>query len=609
MHFRPLFFATIFVVTFPLAAQVGLPAATDEIVVTASALPENVESTPAAVSVITRDEIELRVARDLADVLREVPGLHVSRTGSPGRATSLFTRGSNSNHTLVLWNGIEITNPYFSGYDWGRFSSVGVEQVEVVRGPYSALYGSDAMAGVVNVLTTAKRTGFRAQAEGGEHGLRNGSVSGSYAGAAASVSAAFESREDDGFARNDDFSQESATAAAQWNVSTTFSAGLSARFTTYDLGIPMNLNASGDAIVPSPERRQDGSERQIAIPVSQALGRFSYDVTLAESRRDDTFADPEDSFGLIRSSTESTTRRARLTTRTETSFGTIVAGGEYEHAEVDDVTNFGPNFTGGERTERSLFVEDRVTRQLTQGSRLELSGGLRWDDYETFGSELSPRVAAAWVGGSNKVRLAFGEAFRAPAVGELYFPFAGNPELEAERSRSFEAGYDHASGLSATVFHSDYDDLIVFDSATFIFQNVGAASAQGIELALQRNLSSHLRTQVSYTLTDTEEKGAGRSLLRRPRHSGSLFVGYRAGIVDTNLVALYTGARADVLPVAPFSRATNDSHTTFDANVQVHLGRFSPYVKVENLTDVEYQEVLGYASASRRVLVGVRFGM
>jgi vitamin B12 transporter len=609
MNFRPLFFASIFTAVFPLAAQVITAPASEEIVVTASALPENVESTPAAVSVITREEMDLRAARDLADVLREVPGLHLSRTGSPGRATSLFTRGSNSNHTLVLWNGIEITNPYFSGYDWGRFSTVGVEQVEVVRGPYSALYGSDAMAGVVNVLTASKRSTFRALAEGGEHGLRNGSVSGTYAGSAASVSAAFESRDDDGFAPNDDFAQNSASAAAQWFAIPGFSAGVSARLTSYDLGIPTNLNAAGDAIVPSLQRRQDGSERQIAVPIAHTLGRFSYDIALAESRRDDTFADPEDSFGLVRTSTESTTRRARLTTRTETSLGTIVAGGEYEHANVDDVTNFGPNFTGGERTERSLFVEDRITRPLSDASRLELSAGVRWDDYETFGSELSPRVAAAWVGGSNKVRVAFGEAFRAPAVGELYFPFGGNPELEAERSRSFEVGYDHGSGLSATVFHSDYDDLIVFDSATFIFQNVGAASAQGLELALQRDLSANLRTQASYTFTDTEEKGADRSLLRRPRHSGSLFIGYRSGIIDTNVVALYTGERADVLPVAPFTRATNESHTTFDANVQFNLSRFAPYVKVENLTDVEYEEVLGYPSASRRVVVGVRFGM
>ena len=596
MHNRPLFFILILVTAFHLSAQVR-----EEIVVTASALPEAVEATPAAVTVITRDEIDERAARDVADVLREVPGVHISRTGSAGRATSLFTRGSSSTHTLVLWNGLEITNPYFAGYDWGRFSTVGVEQVEVVRGPYSALYGSDAVAGVVNVLTTSRRTGFRAQAEAGGHGLRNGSASGTWAGKTIDVTAAFESRDDDGFAANDDFSQNSANVAVRWNATPTLSAGVAARYTSYDLGIPRNLNAAGTEIIPSLQRRQEGSERQLSIPIEQKLGRFSWDLTLAESRRDDAFDDPEDPYGLVSTSTESATRRARLTTRTETPFGTIVGGGEYEHAEVDDVTNFGPNFTGGERKERSLFVEDRYTR----GS-LELSAGLRWDDYETFGSELSPRLAVAWRAGGNKLRAAFGEAFRAPAVGELYFPFAGNPALEAERSRSFEVGYDHTSGFSATLFHGDYEDLIVFDSKTFIFQNVGAATAQGLELAVQRNLTRALRASLSYTYTDTEEEGTGEPLLRRPRHSGSLFLGWRAGRVDTNLVVQHTGSRADVLPIAPFTRTTAESHTVVDTNLQLDLGLFTPYLRIENLTGVEYEEVLGYESPGRRIAVGLR---
>ncbi|HYC92126.1 MAG TPA: TonB-dependent receptor [Thermoanaerobaculia bacterium] len=603
MQFRPLYFVIIFVTAFRLAAQLPVKAA-EEIVVTASALPEAVEATPAAVTVITRDEIDERAARDVADVLREVPGVHISRTGSAGRATSLFTRGSNSTHTLVLWNGLEITNPYFAGYDWGRFSTVGVEQVEVVRGPYSALYGSDAMAGVVNVLTTSRRSGFRAQGEAGGHGLRNGSVSGTYAGSTANVSGAFERRDDDGFAANDDFSQTSANVAVRWNVTPSFSAGIAARHTSYDLGIPRNLNGAATAIVPSLQRRQDGTERQLSIPIEQKLGRFSYEVTLAESRRDDTFEDPEDPFGLVLTSTESTTRRARLVTRAETPFGTIVGGGEYEHAEVDDVTNFGPNFTGGEREERSLFVEDR----LSAGS-FEVSAGLRWDDYETFGSELSPRVALAWRAGSNKIRAAFGEAFRAPAVGELYFPFGGNPSLGAERSRSFEVGYDHASGLSTTLFHGDYDDLIVYNSAVFMFENIGAATAQGLELAVQRHLTRDLRATLTYTYTDTEEEGTGEQLPRRPHHSGSLFLGWRAGIVDTNLVVQHTGSRLDVLPVAPFTNTTAKSHTLLDANVQIDLGRFTPYIRVENLTGVEYEEVLGYTSPARRAVVGVRFQM
>src|SRR5205085_2541364 len=204
----------------------------DQIVVTASALPETVESTPASVTVVTKDDIDKRAARDVADVLREVPGLTISRTGSPGRATSLFTRGAASTHTLVLWNGIEINNPYFAGYDWGRFSTAGVDQVEVVRGPFSALYGSDAVAGVVNVLTIPKSSGVRGDVEAGGHGLRNGAINGAYVGNGQLVSGSFERRNDDGFAPNDDFSQNSANLLWRWTSANHFSLGLTGRYTS-----------------------------------------------------------------------------------------------------------------------------------------------------------------------------------------------------------------------------------------------------------------------------------------------------------------------------------------------------------------------------------------
>ncbi len=235
---------------------------------------------------------------------------------------------------------------------------------------------------------------------------------------------------------------------------------------------------------------------------------------------------------------------------------------------------------------------------------------MRYDDYDTFGSEVSPRLAAAWIAGSWKLRAGYGEAFRAPAVGELYYPFLGNAELGPERSRTFEIGIDHASAagrLSATMFRGDYDGLIVFDLASFRFENIGSANARGLELSAEKRLSSSLTGSVSYTLTETDEEGFDRPLLRRPRHSGSAFVSYRTGRIHGGLAILYTGSRADVLAVAPFSRTTNAAHTTLDANLQVDMGQLTPYVRVENLTGVDYEEVLGYASPGRRVIVGLRY--
>ncbi len=596
--------------TTPVNAQTTQPAVSEEIVVTASALPERVAETPATVTVITREEIDDRLARDVADVLREVPGLSVARIGSAGHQTSLFTRGANPAHTLVMWNGIEINTPFFGGYDWGQFSTAGVEQVEVVRGPYSALYGSDAMAGVVNILTVPAQGGYRAQFEAGGRGLLNGQLASSYVGTNLTLSGALESRTDKGFAENDDFEQQTSNFAVRWTGASRFSIGVVGRYMEYELGIPTNLNASLTALVPSPERRQDGRETQLAIPLAHTLRAFSYELLLAENTREDNFNDPADPFGLVSQSTDINTRRARLTTRTKTAIGTIVAGAEYENTIVDDITSFGANFTGRERSEKSLFVEDRYSRAIGS-ARLELSAGIRRDEYETFGSETSPRVAAAWMAGGNKLHIAYGEAFRAPSVGEMFSPFGGSVDLRAERSRSIEAGISHTftrGTAGVTLFQDRYRDLIAANSQ-FVLTNIGRARARGAEFSADARLTDRARAGLTYTFTDAVNLDTEQPLLRRPRHSGSAFVSMRQGITEVNVTVLRTGERPDILPVLPFSRITNEAHTTVDANVQVDLGSFTPYLRLENLTNVQYEEVRGYASPSRRAVIGLRFGM
>ena len=586
----------------------------DTIVVTASDTPEPVASTPAAVSVVTKTDIERQAARDVADVLRDVPGVTISRSGSPGKATSLFMRGAGSTQTLVLWNGIELNNPYFSGYDWGRFSTAGVEQIEVVRGPFSALYGSDAVAGVVNVISAPRSNSFRAEIEGGGHGLRNGLVDGGWVSGANQLSGAIEDRRDDGFAANDDFHQRSENLFWRFAPMQSFSIGLAARHTTYDLGIPFNLNGNADALVPSLNRRQSGNERQLAIPIAQTIGRFSYDLVASESRQRDDFSDPDDPFGFVASSTTARTRRARLTTRTPLFGGTFIAGAETESARVDDVNNFGTNLDHLGRRDHSFFAEERASHPLGGATRVEISAGVRYDKFDTFGSQTSPRVAAALVTGASKWRIAYGQGFRAPSIGELYFPFSGNRALQAEHSDSIEAGYDApmgANGLfSATIFRSRYRNLITFDNSTYAFANIGAAKSDGLELGMQENLSASSYLGVSYTyLHKDEDEATGERLPRRPKHSGSLLLGWRLAGLDANVAVVRSGARNDILPVSPFSTVVDPAYTTIDVNLQMHAGAITPFVKMENLRNTRYEEVRGFMSPGRRAIFGLRATM
>lgn len=575
----------------------------DHVVVTASALPEDADEAPASVTIISREQIERRNAIDLEEVLRGVPGLFLSRSGSAGRQTSLFTRGVNSAQTLVLWNGIEINNPYFSGYDWGQFSTAGVEKVEVVRGPFSSLYGADAIGGVINVLTGAAAPGVSADLQVGEYGLLNGRGEATGRWERLSIDLAVESREDDGFHPNDDFSQVSVVTSLRWSPRENVALGAAARFNDYELGIPF------DQAAPSLDRRQDGGELQIAVPVSVTTTRAVWDLALSRTEHRIDFSDPFGTFGPIASETDSTSDRLSGSARFDTVIGTVVAGGELESSSVTDETLFGTNLDGDERDSRSVFVEDRLSRSTDRGD-LELSVGFRYDDFEQFGSETSPRVSAAWSRGNLRGRLAYGEAFRAPSVGDLHYPFYGNPDLRAETSASWEAGLDFsASGgrVSLTWFDNDIDDLIVFDPVSNRLDNLGSVLTRGIELGGSIRAGA-FSVDGSWTLLDTEDRGTGQALLRRPSNSGSLSLGWTREGLEVLLSAVHAGARDDFEPVFPFGRVSNGSYTVVDVDLRLELASgLIPYVRLENMFDEEYQEVLGFPAPPRRAMVGLRY--
>jgi vitamin B12 transporter len=147
----------------------------ETIVVTASLEKEKRTSLPTSVDVIGSDEIEARQATSVADLIDTLPGMTIVRSGSPGAVTSLFTRGTESDHTLVLWNGIELNNPYFGGFNWAFLPTDGVDRVEVARGPFSSLYGGDALGGVIQVLSGGL-DGVSLRLEAGENNYRRGGL-------------------------------------------------------------------------------------------------------------------------------------------------------------------------------------------------------------------------------------------------------------------------------------------------------------------------------------------------------------------------------------------------------------------------------------------------
>ena len=588
----------------PLFAQTQTPKIADQIIVTASDLPETVASTPAAVTVVTKKEIDDRAARGVADVLREVPGLSVSRTGSLGKTTSVFVRGASSKQVLVLWNGVEINDPYFSGYNWGQFSTVSVQRIEVARGPFSSLYGADAVGGVVNIITRGGRDHADLDIAAGGRGLFNGQVAFGQASGSTTFDIAAEHRQDNGFAPNDNDRQNSLLGGFTFAPMSNVSLGIFGRKASYDLGVPRNTNDFATAYVATPHHRENGTEWQLAVPISAELGAIHSELRVSQNHRDDRNADPDaKSFGATRSMR----RTLHLAARTATSIGTIVVGAEGEKAEAENHDSFGLDIDTHHRSSNAFFVEDRLSR-----GPFELSAGARRDHYDTFGSETSPRIGAAWTWSGNKIHAAYGEAFRAPQIGELYLPFFGNPDLHAERSKSAEIGYDRffdsGASVSITAFRNSFRDLIVYDLAANKFANVGLARSRGVEIGATERRGP-FTTAISYTYLRAIEEPSGLQLVRRPKHSGSLAIGYDRGAGNAQLVVARVGSRPDVNDLFPFGTVTNAAYTVADLTARWKMGAITPYAKIENLTNTRYQEVFGFPSPTRRALLGIRYSV
>ena len=262
---------------WPVAAQepapVPLPVFHDDVVVTASAVSADSQArdtVPAAVTVIDGKEIEARQSHDLADLLNTVPGLSVVQAGSPGQQTSLFTRGTNSNQTLLLWNGIPLNDPFFGGANWQFVPLDGVDRVEVVRGPFSALYGSDAVGGVVQVITGTRQGGTRqggtVDVEGGNNDYKRGGLAAGFDLGRARLDLTGHVRRGDGEFANDSFDSEEGVARVLFPVGSGSSLGLMVRANDSKTGIPFS------GVTPTPERNISWQEREVAVPFRHEHG-------------------------------------------------------------------------------------------------------------------------------------------------------------------------------------------------------------------------------------------------------------------------------------------------------------------------------------------------
>ncbi len=580
-----------------------LPPFSEDVVVTATSVPEEEKEVGSAVTVITREQIEKSEKVLVTELLRSVPGLDVVQSGTPGSVTSVFTRGANSNQTLVLVDGVRMNSPYFGGYDWSALTTENIERIEIARGPFSALYGSDAIGGVVQIFTRAGAAGVTGRVTGaaGNEGQGEGSAFVSVSEGSLQATGSFRYSAYDGDRLNTDWRQRNAAARVDAKLSEGSRIGVEAGYVDGEVGNPGPVGAPSTA-------RGVLREERLSVPGSFALsGTNRLDVLLAGVRSKPEFQDPD---GGYVSETDAETLQARVSDTARFGAHVVTAFASWQRWKVDDQSNFGPNIEDGRTTIWGLGAQDTATF-----AAFTVTAGVRFDSHSVYGGAWSPRATVSWLSADGlwKVRASGGAGFRAPTIGELYYPFVGNPDLKPERSVSWELGAERYIGsgrAQVSLFWNDFDDLIVYDFAASRNFNIGSARARGVEVGWSQPILPSLSVEAAYTFLATENLDTGAPLPRRPENRASLSLDWQP-VRGLDLVprVIFVGSRADGDPLTG-APVEDPSYTRVDLLARWQATpNAAPYLTITNLLDRRYDEAAGYPAAGRLVAGGldVRF--
>jgi vitamin B12 transporter len=623
MNLLTLLVLPLVVLPSALAAQ-EIPTA-DPVVVTATKLETSLAELGSSVTVITGEELRSFNYVEVEDALRTVPGLEVVRSGSAGKLTSISIRGANSNQVQVLVDGMRVKSPSVGQFDFSDLSLDAIHQIEVVRGPQSTLYGADAIGGVIHIITR-KGSGPPRGALGFEGGSwetfrGQAALSGSAGGFNYALSGSrTDSRGQETRFDNDDSRQTAFAGRIGYDFPWAGSLTATGRFADSETGVP---HQGFFPFALDPDSRQATTFALYTVRYDQELFPWwRMAARVGQMWNDQTFENgplPPGDFPFT-SRVDTSRFEAELLSSWEIGrIDTLTVGFEQQREQGENVGVFDRAITT-----RSGFLQN----QLRLFDRLYLTAGLRYDDNDTFGDELTPRVSLAYLlrQTGTTLRGAYGEGFRAPTLNDLFFPDLtgvcppfGNPNLRPERSRGWEAGADQALWrrrvrFGLTYFRTDFRDLIsVVPVSPICAQagNVGRARAQGVETYAQAEPLDWLHLGVSYTFADTENRDTGQPLPRIPRHHGNAVV----VVTPTPRVSLFVQAlvlSAQLDPVGAPGGADNPGYYRIDAGGTLVLlqrtgilDRLDLTARIQNLTDNRYAEVAGFPALGFTALAGL----
>jgi len=617
------------------------------LVITPMRTPMALARSGSAIQVIGREEIEAWGARSVADVLRGQAGLDITENGGPGSLSFLSLRGANASQTLVLIDGMRVGDAASIGgeFDFSVLSTQDVERIEILRGPQSALYGSDAMGGVVNIIT---RQGARAprtvlNLEAGSYGTVSSSLATSGASEKLAYAFSIHGLHTDGFSRYGyRIGRITSQLARKLERDSTDKLGGSARVTyrpTQDLSIDLGFrrysswfqfdNPGAFALANKDTAFNKGRQHVTAafarINGIVLDGRLENALTLFvnETKRFNRLEQScfDAAFMSYDCNTYFTSRRYGVEYQGNldmNAFGKLVFGArhEVENASSSEqwLTPGSPrqlNFSGRQTT-NSVFAIYQKSFE-----RLAISFSSRYDSVDSKIDFLTWRATAAYSipETGTKFRASAGTGAKAPTLFQR-FSIYGTPNLEPERNFGYDIGVDQSLWdgriiIGATWFEAFYRNLIDFDftlnNGVGGYFNVGRASTKGVELTADIDLVPRVwRIGGAYTYMVARNKDTGLALLRRPRHKGSLSVSY-SGIRNLTIQAkaTFVGARKDIANDFPFARTRMAPFGKLDARAAYRVNdRLTLTARAENITNARYQEIRDFGVAGRSFYAG-----
>ncbi|MFP4181707.1 MAG: TonB-dependent receptor domain-containing protein, partial [Thiohalospira sp.] len=460
----------------PVAAETPDPMQ-DPVVVTATRTAETADSTLAPVTVLTREDIEQSQAADLPELLSNRTGIQISNNGGRGKSSSLFLRGTNSDHTLFLIDGQRVGSATSGGAAFQDIPPEVIERVEVVRGPRASLYGADAIGGVVNIITRQGETAHL-RVGGGRYNTREGSMGMGIQEGDSHLRMDASFTNTDGFDATEDQADGNDDADGYENRSLNLRAGHD--FGPLELGLDYyrtdaenEYDDRGDSYQ---ESIRDAGHLNVAFSPTSV---WQSEVRIGQNRDDqDTYSD---------GSFSSTHATERTTAHWQNDFTLsarqmLTAGLDYYEDSVEESMR---EYTETRRYNRAGYLQYQWT-----GERLDLQASGRWDDNEAYGEHTTGQAALGWrLNNTARLVASHGTAFKAPTFNDLYHPgfgglYVGNPDLEAEESRTTDLGIRLEEGgtrFSMTAFHTQVDDLIDYTDDLSQTTNINEATIRGVE--------------------------------------------------------------------------------------------------------------------------------